>query len=198
MTDGDDDLEPRTLKALADTARLTGVACRACGTPLCGHAAVAALVLGYKAVPLCLPCAAVHMREPLPPLRERVYDYVRHHDCFLSAWRHASALEAAADPERPACVFAIDGAAARGAAIVDAAAAPGEAPATVVYDAGAMGCGDLVLELRQRLRALPAGGILELRAEDPGAPIDLPAWCSMTGHTLLSAQHPIYRIRRKA
>ena len=61
-----------------------------------------------------------------------------------------------------------------------------------------MGCGDLVLELRLRLRELSPGSIFELRATDPGAPIDLPAWCGLTGHQLLDAQHPIYWIRRKA
>ena len=38
---------------------------------------------------------------------------------------------------------------------------------------------------------------LQIRATDPGAPADLPAWCRMTGHTLVSQQHPTYLIRRK-
>jgi tRNA 2-thiouridine synthesizing protein A len=41
------------------------------------------------------------------------------------------------------------------------------------------------------------GDIIEVIARDPGAPVDLPAWCRMTGHSLLSADHPIYVIRRK-
>jgi len=65
------------------------------------------------------------------------------------------------------------------------------------WDAGDMGCGDLVLELRARLEALVAGRVLRLTARDPGAPADIPAWCRMTGHALVSAQHPIYLIRRK-
>jgi tRNA 2-thiouridine synthesizing protein A len=65
------------------------------------------------------------------------------------------------------------------------------------WDAGEMGCGDLVLELRARVTALRPGEILELVARDPGAPADLPAWCRMTGHTLLSARPPVYLIRRK-
>ncbi|MBL8753040.1 MAG: sulfurtransferase TusA family protein [Planctomycetes bacterium] len=60
-----------------------------------------------------------------------------------------------------------------------------------------MGCGDLVLELRTRLAALPPGAVFELRAEDPGAPIDLPAWCKLTGHSMVAVAHPTYRIRRK-
>lgn len=67
----------------------------------------------------------------------------------------------------------------------------------VEWDAGDMGCGDLVLELRGRVEALVAGRVLRLTARDPGAPADIPAWCRMTGHALVSAQHPIYLIRRK-
>jgi tRNA 2-thiouridine synthesizing protein A len=65
------------------------------------------------------------------------------------------------------------------------------------WDAGDLGCGELVLELRSRLAAHPPGGALRLIALDAGAPADIPAWCRMTGHTLVSQQHPVYLIRRK-
>jgi tRNA 2-thiouridine synthesizing protein A len=65
------------------------------------------------------------------------------------------------------------------------------------WDAGDMGCGDLVLELRIRVHHLGAGQVLKLVARDPGAPADLPAWCRMTGHTLVAERHPVYFIRRK-
>lgn len=67
----------------------------------------------------------------------------------------------------------------------------------VEWDAGDLGCGDLVLELRARIEPLAPGRILKLTARDPGAPADIPAWCRMTGHALVSEQHPIYLIRRK-
>ncbi|MBN9517057.1 sulfurtransferase TusA family protein [bacterium] len=60
-----------------------------------------------------------------------------------------------------------------------------------------MGCGELVMALRGRLAALPAGAVLTVTATDPAAPEDLPAWCRLTGHALLSADHPTYRIRRR-
>jgi len=41
------------------------------------------------------------------------------------------------------------------------------------------------------------GEALEVIARDPGAPTDLPAWCRMTGHTLVAAEHPRYVIRKK-
>lgn len=65
------------------------------------------------------------------------------------------------------------------------------------WDAGDMGCGELVLELRGRLLALPPGGRLRVTARDPGAREDLPAWCRLTGHTLVEADHPSYLLQRK-
>ncbi len=52
------------------------------------------------------------------------------------------------------------------------------------WDAGDMGCGDLVLRLRMKLRAMP-GKTLKVIATDAGAPADLPSFCRMTGDTLL-------------
>jgi tRNA 2-thiouridine synthesizing protein A len=65
------------------------------------------------------------------------------------------------------------------------------------WEAGEIGCGQLVVELRLRLNRMKPGDRLEVIANDPGAPVDLPAWCRMTGHTLVSADHPVYVIRRK-
>ena len=52
------------------------------------------------------------------------------------------------------------------------------------WDAGDLGCGDLVLDLRRRLKAMP-GGVLRVIANDLGAPQDLPAWCRLTRNELL-------------
>ena len=61
-----------------------------------------------------------------------------------------------------------------------------------------MGCGQLVFELRRRMNELEPGQTLEVIAHSSGAPTDLPAWCRMTGHELVSAEHPQYVIRRRA
>ena len=65
------------------------------------------------------------------------------------------------------------------------------------WDAGDMGCGELIVLLRKRVRALAPGGVLHLLARDPGAVEDLPAWCRLTGHLLRKAEHPFYDIERK-
>ncbi len=77
------------------------------------------------------------------------------------------------------------------------ASTPAPRAADTQWDAGELGCGELVLELRLRMEAMQPGQLLQLIARDPGAPADIPAWCRMTGHTLIAAQHPVYQIRRK-
>ena len=43
----------------------------------------------------------------------------------------------------------------------------------------------LLLKLRARISGLPGGTVIHLIASDPAAPIDLPAWCHLTGHAYL-------------
>lgn len=69
--------------------------------------------------------------------------------------------------------------------------------ADTTWDAGDLGCGELVLQLRFRIEQLEPGALLRLVAVDPGARADLPAWCRLTGHALVAADHPVYLIRRK-
>jgi tRNA 2-thiouridine synthesizing protein A len=75
-------------------------------------------------------------------------------------------------------------------------ASPDLAPAAV-WDAGDMGCGELVMALRGRLNELPPGAVLHVTATDPAAPEDLPAWCRLTENPLIWMRHPEYHIRRK-
>ncbi|MDC1143001.1 sulfurtransferase TusA family protein [Planctomycetota bacterium] len=65
------------------------------------------------------------------------------------------------------------------------------------WDAGEMGCGELVMHLRMKMKEMQAGQVMLLTALDLGAPEDMPAWCRMTGHTLLKFEHPKYWIQRK-
>ena len=65
------------------------------------------------------------------------------------------------------------------------------------WDAGDLGCGELVLELKGRLDRMRPGQVIKVIALDPGAPADMPAWCRLTGHTLLEQEHPVYLIQRR-
>ncbi|WP_241030375.1 sulfurtransferase TusA family protein [Paraburkholderia sp. Ac-20347] len=61
------------------------------------------------------------------------------------------------------------------------------APFDVEWDAGDLGCGELLLKLRVRLRTMP-GKIIRLIARDRGAIEDIPSYCRITGHQLLLAE----------
>lgn len=58
-------------------------------------------------------------------------------------------------------------------------------PEPVHVDGGDLGCARLLVLLRARARELPPGTVVHLTTSDPVAPIDLPAWCRMTGHRYL-------------
>lgn len=60
-----------------------------------------------------------------------------------------------------------------------------------------MGCGELILMLKVRMRDILPGGVLHLIATDPGAREDLPSWCRLTGHRLVQHEHPHYWIARR-
>jgi tRNA 2-thiouridine synthesizing protein A len=68
---------------------------------------------------------------------------------------------------------------------------------SLVWDAGDMGCGELIVLLRARILTLAPGQVLRVLARDPGAPEDLPAWSRLTGHALVRAEHPVYEFVRK-
>ncbi|HEX6813055.1 MAG TPA: sulfurtransferase TusA family protein [Planctomycetota bacterium] len=205
LPDDDPDLLPaatlaeRTAALQRTVQQLEHTACPGCGHALCGHEAVLAVVFGYKNAPRCAVCIAAELRESEQSLCERALQWIRRRDCFLHVWQQAGEREIGGGPS-PRCRFASGDLAA-------AATPPGVAPAAPIapavpaaaatFDAGDLGCGDLVLELRLRLREQAPGAVLHVTARDPAAPVDLPAWCGLCGHTLLRASHPHYWIQRK-
>lgn len=56
---------------------------------------------------------------------------------------------------------------------------------THVIDGGERACGELLIVLAARARQLSAGSRIRLLASDPAAPLDVPAWCHLTGHSYL-------------
>lgn len=52
-------------------------------------------------------------------------------------------------------------------------------------DGGDLGCARLLVLLRDMVAGLDDGDVVHLTTSDPVAPIDLPVWCRMTGHTYL-------------
>ena len=54
-----------------------------------------------------------------------------------------------------------------------------------ILDLGEKGCGQLVMEIMFAMRELAPGQTLLVTAYDPAAPLDIEAWCRMTGNRLV-------------
>lgn len=59
---------------------------------------------------------------------------------------------------------------------------------TLEYDATGLLCPLPVLRANRKLRELADGGLLTVRATDPAAVQDFPAYCKQTGHELVSSR----------
>ena len=64
-----------------------------------------------------------------------------------------------------------------------------------------LGCGDLAIALMKAMKGINAGETIEIIARDQGAANDIPAWCRMTGHTLIEGPSgtdgSVYILRKK-
>ncbi len=65
------------------------------------------------------------------------------------------------------------------------------------WDAGQTGCGVLIVGLKREIRRIEAGELLEVRAVGAGAATDIAAWCRLTGHALVAADHPTYVLKKR-
>jgi len=189
--------DARTAAVIAALAAARDPRCGTCGAAICGHEIVASHAMGYKQRPCCLACIAAALSQPLARWRDELLDYVQRRECWRAGWAWSSAHEGHGSAIRPACLWPADAA----AVAVAPAAAPLPAdwpPTDERWDAGDMACGDLLFELRLKVRALAPGQRIHVVARDSSAPIDMPAWCRLTAHALLAASHPNYVIERRA
>jgi tRNA 2-thiouridine synthesizing protein A len=184
---------PKTEALLRDLEGLGETKCGGCGKSLDPHAFVASVALGFKDRPRCAGCLAQALGREKRGFLDHLGRYIRARECFRAGWAWADRKRGHACEEPGARWLLEEATGGAGRAAAEPAAGGGSAS----WDAGDMGCGDLVLELRQRLRALAPGQVLEVRATDPGAPEDIPAWCGLTGNRLVRAEPPRYSIERK-
>ena len=56
--------------------------------------------------------------------------------------------------------------------------------ADYILDLGEKNCSQLIMEVMLAMQRLDQGQTLLVTAYDPSAPIDLEAWCHMTGNSL--------------
>lgn len=188
----------RTETVLGYLEGAKGARCTACGGAVCGHVAVMCLAMGFKHSPRCFACLAADLGRGPEELRDHLYAYIIHHDCYRAGWERASHQEGFEPEAAPACLWPAAGYGALGDLPENGTmAATQRTDYDAEWDAGDTACGDLVLELRLRLQALKPGAVLKVTARDLGAPADLPAYCRLTKHILVRAEHPDYWIRRR-
>ncbi|MFM8932877.1 MAG: sulfurtransferase TusA family protein [Gemmataceae bacterium] len=164
-----------------------GALCAGCESPLCGHALLHSRAGAGAVPPRCGICLAKVLRLDQATLVGNLTAYVRRRDCYRLAWEKIQQRE-------PDCPLGHSVRPISGESAPSDDGTPGH---QADWDAGDLGCGDLLLPLRGRMRALQSGQVLRLIARDPSAPEDLPAWCGVTGHRLLQARHPTYWIQRR-
>lgn len=65
------------------------------------------------------------------------------------------------------------------------------------FDGGEETCGRVIVNLHLYIRDQQPGYRIMVISRDPGAPMELPAWCRMTRNELTAMQHPYYLITLK-
>src|SRR5688572_5487706 len=128
---------------IRELAERRGASCADCSIPVSSHEMLMNIALGFKDAPRCLDCLAKALGRDMDELRDQLIDYLHHRDCYRAAWDWADRDEGAQAfrPPRAPAFEPYTG------TLVHAAE----------WDAGDMGCGDLVLELRLHLQAMKAG-----------------------------------------
>lgn len=186
--------------------RFSGKSCCDCSQPLDGHSILFSIASGAGDAPRCLSCLAQSLHRDTVELSNHLQQHFRHRPCYTAVWNLVTGRVGRGSRLTLATSVSIDSVAEfrapKSALSTSDVLQPSHtemesASATVEWDAGDLACGDLLLQLRMRLRSLEPGTIVVLTARDRGAVEDIPAWCGLTGHRLLSQDHPVYRIQRK-
>ncbi|WP_225840144.1 sulfurtransferase TusA family protein [Streptomyces sp. NK08204] len=72
----------------------------------------------------------------------------------------------------------------------------------ITVDGTGLLCVTLLLRLREEVDGAPPGAVVHVIATDPAAPLDLPAWCHMTGHRYLGpvpgGEGPVFALQLAA
>ena len=199
--DPQDEIDAAAL--LRDLKTIRENRCAGCGAAICGHEALMSLMMGFKDAPRCWPCLSAALDHDREALRDHLFAVIARRSCYSAGWLWANQEEGFLPEVCPECLWPAQSTTQSSEprtlspAVQDRTLMhDGNSTCDVEWDAGDMGCGDLVLELRIRSQSLKPGQVLKVVAMDQGAQVDLPAWCRMTGNTLLASQHPVYLIKK--
>ena len=193
--------DSQTAALLEDLQRMRGSRCKDCAALLCGHETLMSLVAGCKDSPRCLSCVALLMGGGREEVRDHLLGYIMGRACRRTSWLWANQDEGTEPTALPMCLWPPAGVGkesqpAQTRIVSTDYPAPNPVP-DAEWDAGNVGCGELVMGLRIRLQPMKPGQILKLTATDAGVPEDLPAWCRLTEHKLVFFNYPEYWIQRR-
>lgn len=191
-----DELE-RAVKLIADLEGLRGSSCKSCNAAVCHHEALFSISMGFKNMPLCCSCLAAEFDRNPTQLRDELWSSLMRRPCHRVGWAWANREEKFEPGDLPLCLWPDPVRTAEPGHAIESSTGSSELSENAAWDAGDMSCGDLVLELRVRLRQMKPREVLHVTATDPGAREDIPAWCRLTGHALVGMEHPEYWIQRK-
>jgi len=188
LPDTRDDVQ--TVALLEVLLRMRGSRCKECAASLCGHETLMSLVAGCKDSPRCLSCLSRLMGRGREEVRDHLLGYIMSRPCRHAGWLWANQEEGTQPTALPMCLWPPAGVALKESKpaqiMIVSTDCPGPNPVPDTdWDAGNMGCGELVMGLRMRLQSMKPGQILKLTATDAGVPEDLPAWCRLTGHKMV-------------
>ena len=170
-------------------SKTIGWNCADCAAPLCGHDRLLSRALIGIHSTRCIACMARRTHCEPAELDSRLNAYICRRACYAAAWASIGS-SGCTHSNSPKASPPID--------LPTTASAAEWDTATEKWDAADLGCGDLVLPLRGKLRGMLPGTRLHLRATDPAAPVDLAAWCRLTGHLLVASNPPEYLIQRRS
>lgn len=191
MEDGfnSDDPNVRAAKLIERLQQFEGARCPQLGRPVTPQEGLMSIALGHREEAMSIEALAQSLGHPAADVWQQTLEYIQSRPCYRQAWEWAEKREGSN----------VVGPAAVPSAVDREGSAPSahEPAANQTWDAGNMGCGELVMELRMRLSVMKPGAILKVIAGDPGAPEDMPSWCRLTGHKLVAMRHPEYWIQRK-
>ena len=200
MDPPDDELVTQAL--LLDLQGIRERHCTVCGAAICGHEALMSLAMGFKTAPQCAACLSDSLGHSRETLRNRLTSFITSRNCYNEGWLWANREEGIEPGVLPRCLWpTVPPATSQSAETVHAENGNGAEGSgsdfDAEWDAGDMGCGDLVLELRTRMNPMQSGQIMRLLATNPGAREDIPSWCRLTGNTLIHTSDAVYIIRKK-
>ncbi len=171
--------------------------CTGCERALTGHDAVISLLMGQRDLPRCAACLADGVNQPLEAFIRHARTNIRRLECYRAGWLYADRRLAQMERDPSAC-WASEypmGDTEEDDDLDELESSAGAPQHAAFFDADDMSCGDLVLELRNQMKKLQAGEVLQVRAIDPGAPEDLPAWGRVTRNQLIHQESPLYWFR---